>query len=493
MLPPLIPLGDPLVRAVDKTMKAYDLVQPGDRVLVGFSGGPDSTALLLCLQCLAARQAISPGAAHLNHGLRGARAAEDARHAARVAAALHIPFVSETLSVAAFRRTCRMSPEEAGRVVRHRFLQQAAADGGYNRIALGHHRDDDAESLLMRFLRGSGPLGLSGIPPQGRGVEGDIPVIRPLLRVPRAEIQAFVQRNDIPVREDESNADRRFLRNRIRHELMPLLKSAYNPRLDEGLSRMAQLMREEETWLGELTTQTLEALLVAEHGTSLVLDRRGLEACPPALQRRVLRAAVVRCKGDLRHMGFVPLEAIRRFAVQGPREGALDLPDALALRGRADRLELVRRPGRGRAQQPGPAIPRFAYRVASPGRLAISEAGVVMVFALLARPPHEGVYGSGQQTAFFDMDQLRFPLTVRNFQPGDRLAPLGMQGSQKVKKVLGDRKIARQDRPRIPLLVSAGEIIWIAGVRQARTARISPRTKRWLKVDLIGCLWGQDD
>jgi len=486
---------DPLVRSVEKTIKTYRMLQPGDRVLVGLSGGPDSTAVLLCLHQLAEKQSISLQAAHLNHGLRGDRATHDARHAADLADALGIPFITETHSVEAFRLTHRMSPEEAAREVRYRFLERAAIAGGFNRIALGHHQDDDAEVMLMRFLRGSGPLGLAGIPPQRPGSGGAVMIMRPFIRTPRPAILAFLQRSGVTAVEDESNADVHFLRNRIRHQLLPLLTEQYNPALVEGLSRMAHLMRDEEDWLCGVASQTLQALTLADHGTLLMLDRKGLAECHPALQRRVLRAAVQRCKGDLRRMGFAPLEAVREFATQGPAWGACDMPGGLVVRGQGHRLavqRLSRERGAGRPSRSVPVEFGFEYRIPSPGRFPIREAGVTVAFSLLETPPAGGVYRTGQQTAFFDMDQLRFPLTIRNFRPGDRLAPLGLSGTQKVKKIFIDRKIAREDRPRYPLLLCGDQILWIAGLRQSECGKIGPTTTRWLKVEMTGCLSGQD-
>jgi tRNA(Ile)-lysidine synthase len=489
------PLQDPLVRAVEATLMSERMLQPGDRVLVGFSGGPDSTATLLCLHHLAKKHKMALGAAHLNHDLRGERAAADARHAAEVAASLGIPCVVATHSVAAFRLNRRLSPEEAAREVRYRFLERTALDGGFNRIALGHHRDDEAESLLMRLLRGSGPLGLAGIPPMRPGAAGALTIIRPLIRSSRSEIMAYLNRHRMAAVQDESNADIRLLRNRIRHQLLPLLTENYNSALAEGLSRMARLMREEEDWLSTVTDMHLAAMILADHGTLLVLDRRRLGTCHPALQRRLLRAAVAKCKGHLRRMGFAALEAAREFAVLGPPHGSCDLPDGLVVRGRGNRLEIQcfhRWKGRGRPRAVPPAESGFHYRIPSPGRFAIREAGATMIFSLLAAPPKDPVAQTGHETAFFDMDQLQFPLTVRNFRAGDRMAPLGLNGTQKVKKIFIDRKIAREDRIRYPLLLNGDQVLWIAGLRQSEIGKIGSRTRRWLKVEVAGCLRGDD-
>jgi tRNA(Ile)-lysidine synthase len=472
------------------------MLPAGSRVLVGLSGGPDSTALLLCLQRLSAAGGFAVGAAHLNHGLRADRAAADARHAAALAGALDIPFSVETRSVETFRRAHRLSPEEAAREVRYQFLQDVARQQGYDRIALGHHRNDDAELLLMRILRGSGPLGLAGIPPKRSGRGGNVEIIRPLIRTPRSEILAFIDRCGVATVDDESNADIRFLRNRIRHRLLPLLEARYNPSVVAGLGRMARLMRDEEDWLEGMAVDALRALTLADHGTLLVLDRSGLAAGHPALQRRVLRAAVRQCKGNLRRMGFAPLEAARRFALSGPARGRCDLPDGVVIRGNNDRLH-VQRVARasegGRPRAPERNAPPFAYAIPSPGRYSILEAGVTLTLSCLDGPPAEDVYRTGQQTAFFDMDKLRFPLAVRSFRPGDRLAPLGLKGTQKVKKIFIDRKIAPNERQRYPLLVSGDQILWVVGLRQSEVAQIAPATTRCLKVEAAGCLKGHDD
>jgi len=490
------PLGDPLVQTVERTLVRGCMVQPGDRVLVGFSGGPDSTAVLLCLHHLAEKLSIALGAAHLNHDLRGDRAAADARHAAGMAANLGIPCVVETHSVAAFRQDRRMSPEEAAREVRYRFLQGAAIAGGFNKIALGHHRDDEAESILMRLLRGSGPLGLAGIPPVRDVARSALSVIRPLIHVSRSDIMAFLERHQVAAVFDESNADLHLLRNRIRHRLLPLLVKEFNPALVGGLSRLAGLLRDEEDWLGGVARQALADLTLADHGTLLVLDRRQLTDCPPALQRRVLRAAVARCQGHLRRLGFAPLEAAREFAVQGPRHGFCDLPGGLVMRGCGRRLEvqrLARRRGQGRAAPQEPPGQAFAYRISAPGRFPIPEAGLTLSFSFSPPRPEATIGQTGQETAFFDMDQLHFPLLVRNFRPGDRMAPLGLDGTQKVKKIFIDRKIAREDRTRFPLLLCGDQILWIVGLRQSEVGKIGSQSQRWLKVEATACLDPDDD
>ena len=492
-----IPEYDPLIQAMDSTMSRYCMVRPGDCVLVGFSGGGDSTALLLGLHCLASKRSLHIGAAHLNHGLRGARAASDARRAAGAAEKLGIPFYSETRPVEAYRKRRRLSLEEAAREVRYRFLEDVARRQGFSHIALGHHQGDDAELMLMRFLRISGPRGLSGMPPKRPSKDKDLTIIRPLLRMPRRAIEAFLSRYAITQVEDESNTDLQILRNRIRHQLLPLLKAEYNPSIEAGLGRMSELMRDEEDWLADLVADKLRGITLRRERNLLVLDRQVLVDCHPALQRRLLRSAVERCKGDLRRIGFASLEGARELAVQDSSHGSYDLPAGLQVRVRDNRLEIrhqnpSKRPGRH--IQPNARRIEFRFEIPGPGRYFIQETGVTLDFAVFKASPDPGNMAStGQQTAFFDMDQLCFPLIIRNCNPGDRMAPLGLNGTQKVKKIFIDRKVDREERPRYPVLIHDETILWIGGLRQSEVGKLTTATKRVLKVEMTGCLSAQDD
>ena len=254
-------------------------------------------------------------------------------------------------------------------------------------------------------------------------------------------------------------------------------------------------MRDEEDWLAEIAAKTLKRLTLAAPESALVLDRKGLSACHPALQRRVLRAAVRQCKGNLRRIGFAAIEAARELVLQVPARGGCDLPDGLVVRRQDDRLvvtHLVRKNRRSHAARAATIESGFEYRIPTPGCYAIPEAGVTLIFSSMASPPQGGVHTTGQQTAFFDMDKLHFPLTIRNFRPGDRMAPLGLHGTQKIKKIFIDRKIARENRLRYPLLISGDQILWIVGLRQGEKGKVEPATTGWLKVEMTGCLSGQD-
>ncbi|MCX5906677.1 MAG: tRNA lysidine(34) synthetase TilS, partial [Deltaproteobacteria bacterium] len=234
----------PLIRNIRKTIQRFDMLQPGDRVVIGVSGGADSMTLLHILWELRSEYHLSLVVAHLDHGLRP-EAAEDRSFVKKAASGLGVPFFSRKVDVGARCKEEHLNLQEAAREARYQFLAEIARDQKASRIALGHTADDQAESIIMRFLRGSGSRGLSGIPPVREGV-----IIRPLIETWRSEIESFLRERKFSYRIDASNQSTHFLRNRVRHELLPVLQE-YNPRVRQTLVQMAEIFRAEESfWQG---------------------------------------------------------------------------------------------------------------------------------------------------------------------------------------------------------------------------------------------------
>ncbi|MDJ0804289.1 MAG: tRNA lysidine(34) synthetase TilS [Desulfobacterales bacterium] len=470
--------NDPLVRRVRTTFASGAMHMAGASILVGVSGGRDSMVLLAVLAGLAGSMRLRLGVAHYHHGVRGATADRDADLVEQTALAAGLPFFLDRGDVAARRRRCRLSLEEAAREMRYAFFESVARRHGFGYVALGHHADDNAELVLMRLLRGSGPLGLAGIPPVRRlGTSGPM-VVRPLIDSDRTAIDRFGRRYGVMSAEDESNRNLQFTRNRIRHDLLPKLRRDYNPGIAAGLNRLSRLMRDEERWLETLVAQTLLDILVAAADDALFLDLAALSHLHPALQRRVLRAALERLRGDLRRIGFDRIEAVRELmASKNPTDG-VDLPGGVraALTGRRLRIGYRRLPG-------GPVL--FEYTLRDTGTVDIHETGARLHFTRLTPAELDPVPPAGQSVAYFDMDHVVFPMTIRNFRPGDRFAPFGLKGTQKLKKFFIDHKIPRAQRPRYPLVVSRGEILWIAGLRRSDGARVGPQSAAILKMELL--------
>lgn len=446
---------DALAERVLVSVRRQRLIPPGGRVLAAVSGGGDSVALLYLLAELAEREAVAlAGVAHFNHRLRPPASDADERFCRDLATRFGLPFVVESANVAEMARSLRISVEHAGHRARHAFFERAAGRLGACRVALGHTIDDQAETYLLRLLRGAGAAGFSAIRPRF-GL-----VVRPLLRVSRAELRVYLASRQASFREDASNRDRCVPRNRIRHDLIPSLR-AYSPRIVEVLAREAEIARADEEWLAHAANE-LGAKLVHSTTEGVEVDAAGLAALHPALGRRVARDALVRASG--RAVGFDHIERLRRLAEDAPTR--VDFPGC-----RAERIEgvirLTARAGRGAVARVEP----FVYRLEVPGEVSVPEAGVT----ISAEPAGPGLRGSltcsRPQTAGKRATErvvavaAAGPFAVRNWLPGDRFRPLGLKGHRKkLQDLFVDRKVSRAERARIPLVLDAQDrIVWVVG------------------------------
>jgi len=474
------PLPTRLERLFDQAVDRHALLAPGDAVLVAVSGGADSTALLHLLHGRAERLGLRLGVGHLDHGLRPESAAE-ALAVERLAGELGLAAHLERADVRLLRRRLGTSVEAAGREARYDIFRRTAERHGYRKVALGHHADDNAETLLLHLLRGSGRAGLGGI----RAVRDGM-FIRPLLQAFRPDIEAYLRGRGIGWLTDASNADPGLRRNRIRHELIPLLERDFQPAARRVLSRTAEVLAEEEAWITDLLQPVVERLLRAEAPGRVALDAPGLAALPPAAARRVVRAALGRVRGDLRRIDCGHVEAVLEAA------GERHLPGGVRVRCSPREIVFERVAAGGRLLPPAPG-PDYAYRLEGCGTLVIAETGEAI--RISEPPPGAPVaaFGPDPFTACLDAEALRFPLTIRNRRPGDRFRPLGAGGSQTLKKFFGDHKVAPSERQSCPVIVSDGGIVWVAGHRLDERARVTPATRRVVTAERLVASDRRDD
>ncbi len=453
-------MADAFSDSVRGTILRERMVPPGARVLVALSGGPDSVALLAALVELRQALAASVTAAHLNHRLRGAAADADERLAVEVASHLGVGLRLERLPAGALEHSAG-GLEQAARRARYGFLHAAAAAEGCGRIATGHTRDDQAETVLLRLLRGSGPTGLSGI----RAVRGD-GVVRPLIDVGRQEVLAYLERRRLPFARDASNQDPRFTRNRIRLELLPLMRR-FNPRVAEQLAALGRDLGARAETETELAAELARRCSDPEGGLAL----SGLGELPPAARRAVLRAWLQQRRGGLRRLGRRHLQAAAACAHSGRR---LALPGGEVLGNEHGilRLSLLAE------EMPDDAIElNQGQEVSFRGRWRLRAAEIC------GRGDHR--LPAALSEAAFDADQLELPLRVRRWRAGDRIQPLGMAGHRKLADIFVDRKVPRSQRHWLPLVESAGEIVWVPGVVRSARATISPDTLRLLRLEAV--------
>ncbi len=454
---------------VRATIEKYRLLAPGDRVVVGVSGGPDSLALLHALLAFAPEYRLVLWVAHLNHMFRGQAAAEDAEYVRALAERLGLGVTVEAVDVPKLIAATGLSPEEAARQARYDFLHRVADKVGANRIAVGQNRDDQAETILLNLLRGAGAEGLAGMDP-GR----DSIVIRPLLAVPRSEIEAYCASLGLTPRIDATNSEPIYRRNRIRLQLLPLLEREYNANIREGLVRTAALLRDEQDYLSRLTRARLsEISQVLPPGIALDLD--ALAGEHRAMQRRLLRAAIEAVHGDLRGIEFDHIEAVLRLVSASPTGKRLDLPRGLVIEREYGRLRLYLSEQRSEVPEP------VCQEITVPGMTVIRELGCQVQAWFLSQPGASDT--PGRYLAWLDLDRLTLPLKVRTRRDGDWLQPLGMAGTKKVKAILQEAKVPRSGRERVPLLVDGeDQIIWVVGYKLAAGAAASPGTRRVLAV-----------
>lgn len=391
------------------------------------------------------------------------------------------------LDVRQYQDQNKLSMEEAARHLRYLFFEETARQNNFNRIALAHHMEDNAETVLMALFRGSGPLGLSGIPPTREDK-----YIRPLIRTSRSELLEFLRANAIPYHLDASNKDPVRTRNRIRQHLIPHIQQHYNPRIVQTLNRLAEVMRSEDHWAHETVAPLFENALIQARKTSISLSVPKLLNVHGAAARRMIRMALIKIKGDLKRITYQHVDMIIEFITRGPDRGSIDLPARIRAHKNDDILYLSREKTPLRGGRPklkaglndsGPGF--FEYQISDMGMLWIKEAGVHLKLSRTGLKGLPDFSRAGGRVAFLDMDRLHLPLTVRNVRPGDRFTPLGMTGTQKVKNYFIDHKVSRAQRSKCPILLSQGKIVWIAGHRIDDAVKVGPHTGNILTAELL--------
>ncbi len=447
--PASVKMSSAIEKTVRQTIRQSSLLRPGDRVLVAVSGGPDSVCLLHLLRRMSEEFGISIHAAHLDHQLRP-ESGREADFVRDLCARWGVPLAVRSVEIAAEARRRRMGIEETAREVRRDFLRETAVRQECRVVALGHHRGDQAETVLHRFLRGSGSTGLAGMQAVA------FPFVRPLLEVSRAGILAYLQQNQLSWVEDPSNYDRVFTRNRLRNEILPLLRE-FNPRLEESLAGFALRTSIEEDFWREQTEVALLSLSTFSQDDCR-LDCQSLQALHPALRARALRQALNRLRGGLHGIAAIHLEHLEALLQCERPQADLHLPGVWVGR-RYDCLWLRR--------TPPPAVPEIDMLIAGPGLIELPHAGWLQI-SLEAAAQEEGPLA-----VEFDPERVAFPLRLRHFRPGDRFRPAGLGGQKKVKNIFIDMKMDRESRRRV-LFLEGTEILWLIGIRRCEGGRPKP-------------------
>ncbi|MCH7624352.1 MAG: tRNA lysidine(34) synthetase TilS [Chloroflexi bacterium] len=457
---------DSFTRTIRDSLKSVGMT--GKSLVVAVSGGPDSLALLYSLHGLHTELQLRLHGAHLDHSLRGEASRADARYVRGIFESLELPYTLETADVASYQAEHRVSLEQAARTVRYDFLARVARRENADAVALGHTADDQAETVLMHIIRGSGLTGLQGMETMGtrRYEEGDIRLFRPMLSIARHETVEYCRISGLEPREDESNLSHEFTRNRVRHELFPLLEQ-FNPAVRDALVRLASSTRHDLSFIErEVDARWRSIATVGQGRVCLRIDE--LRRLDPAIQRHLVRRAVRSVKGDLEDLHQVHSEDMLHL-ITGPAGKALDLPGGLrftvgyhaaTIAVRQDGCSSPGIVGEQALKMPGETL-FGGWRITADLIQRQSEIRAARLHA-----------ASDDFSAVLNGDVAQGRLVVRGRRDGDRFQPLGMKGHKKLQDFMVDAKIPREGREGVPIVASASGIVWVVGHRIADWARV---------------------
>ena len=475
-----------LIARVHETIVRYDLFAPGDVVVVGVSGGPDSTCLAVVLQELIETWDLTLHLAHINYGMRGEESELDETFVRALAREFALGVSVEHATSDDLANSGYGSFQARARAARYRFFEDVVQQQGARKIATGHTTDDHVETVLMWMLRGAGLTGLGGMP-----VERHQQIVRPLLGLTRSDILEYLKAKELAFRTDSTNEDPTYLRNRVRHHLIPVLQ-AYNPQIQRSLAQLAEIVSEDEKILSTMTRQALQDILLpapnCEGDPICHISRSRFLKLPRGLQRRCMREAVTRIKGHTRRLTFLHIENVIAFVTECSRSSAVfefagvtmhcSDPDVIAM----TNTNAAAQPKSWEAQQ-------FSV----PDEIQVHPLGC-RIRAWRERPPlvdiPSAIHGSrvayDPMVAYFDEDTFGLPLTVRAWQAGDAFCPSGMGGKRKkLQDYFVDTKVPKWMRSRIPLIVAPEGILWIPGYRQDDRFRRRSTTRRTCIVQLM--------
>lgn len=459
-----------LFKNFNNTIKKYNLLAGGETVVVGVSGGVDSMTLLHLLNRFIKQSTGKVVLAHLHHGLRGNEADRDEAFLKNVAKKMNISIFSKRMDIKKMATAKKLNIHDAARKVRYDFFEDVLREVEGDRIAVGHNADDQAETIMMRIIRGTGIKGLSAIPPE-RGA-----IIRPLIDLTREQITSYAVEHGIEYVEDSSNRDTKYMRNSLRHELMPILKK-YNPAVCRELNFLSSLARDVDCFISREAAEALDSISHANgSGTDVCLDMASFKLLPSPIKGKVIFLALEKISGSETGFYSSHVTNIEAMVSYGRSGLSINLPMKITACIEYGKLIFTKNYNSNSRQ--------YSYNLNIAGETVILEAGVTLVAEKIGFHIDKINY-CDKNFIYMDMNKIFSPLKVRNFRDGDRIKLRGMKGRKKLKDFFIDEKIPRRIRKNIPIVVSGDEIQWIVGYRNGGSLLPDKGTINALKVATV--------
>lgn len=458
-----------LAHRVSQVIENHNLITPADTVIIGFSGGPDSTALVHILSKTFPSQRLIT--AYIDHGLRNEEIEKEQIFCQELSTRLHLTHLTRKVDVTGYKNTHGKSVEEAARILRYQALEEIRIEHKGTLIAVGHNADDQVEELLLRLLRGTGLKGLGGIRLKNERI------IRPLLAEPKEQILNYLHHHNLNYCTDSSNEVTAFLRNRIRHTLVPLIESSFNPAIRTTISQVADVLREDEQCLEQLAASRFNALCQLSSkdiagNRRLILNRADFRMEKKAIQRRIIEKI---CWTMEAQPSFRKIKQLQQLIVQEASGKRFHLQEGLRVVINSD--EVVFSYPDGKKSYKGEKQPPIVFeKINDFGKIRIEELDMMVEFKRITEFSKENLKTSSSSCLLMDFSALSFPLIIRTRQAGERMRPLGTTGSKKISRILSDKKIPSDHRHRYPVVVSNDRIVALLGCTIDDSVKITEET-----------------
>jgi tRNA(Ile)-lysidine synthase len=449
-------------------VKEYDLIEDGENILIGLSGGPDSMALLYVLLDIKEEIDFNIYVAHVNHGIRGKDALADEKFVESLAKKLSLPYYSKTVNMDEYAKECGLSSEEAGRKLRYDFFREILSKIGGGKIAVAHNKNDQAETLLMRFFRGTGIDGLKGM----EYINGDI--IRPILSIERKEIEEYLLEKNIDSRLDKTNLETIYNRNKIRLELIPYIEENYNPNIINTLWRTSKIASVDSDFLEKYTKKTYDELVKKKRKHSIILDGVLFLKEHRSIQQRIIRNCILDINDNLQGFTEKHISQVLRLFLERRTGKTIDLIDNIIAKTSYGDFIIEKKNEDNKK--------KFLYNMDVEGITYVDEFDYKFKTRLLPIDKVD-INKKDRFIKLFDYDKIKGSLYIRNRKDGDRFVPYGMMGSKKIKDYFIDEKIPKEKRDEIPLVTDEENILWVVGYRTSDLYKVTVDTKNvlWIK------------